>query len=84
MAVRNLRVIGLSLLFLGVVALRPGGYLPLMYVIAVLPLAAVAVAASGSGYSTSWPESGWAVLRRVVWWRRSSPSRPWCRSGRSG
>ena len=47
LALRNLRVIGLSLLILGVVALRPGGYLPLMYVIAVLPFAAVAVAGVG-------------------------------------
>jgi 4-amino-4-deoxy-L-arabinose transferase-like glycosyltransferase len=47
LALRNVRVIGLSLLILGVVALRPGGYLPLMYVIAVLPFAAVAVAGVG-------------------------------------
>ena len=40
-------MIGFSLLILGVVALRPGGYLPLMYVIAVLPFAAVAVAGVG-------------------------------------
>ena len=44
LALRQLRVIGLSLLILALVGLRPGGYLPLMYVIAVLPLAAVAVA----------------------------------------
>ena len=43
LALRNVRVIGLSLLIFAVVALRPGGYLPLMYVIAVLPFAAVAV-----------------------------------------
>ena len=47
LALRKVRVIGLSLLILAVVALRPGGYLPLMYVIAVLPLAAVAVAGVG-------------------------------------
>jgi Dolichyl-phosphate-mannose-protein mannosyltransferase len=44
LALRNLRVIGLCLLILVAVALRPGGYLPLMYVIAVLPFVAVAVA----------------------------------------
>lgn len=47
LALRNFRVIGLSLLILAVVALRPGGYLPLMYVIAVLPFAAVAVVGVG-------------------------------------
>ena len=47
LALRNLRVIGLCLLIFALVALRPGGYLPLMYVIAVLPFAAVAVAGVG-------------------------------------
>ena len=47
LALRNVRVLGLSLLILAVVALRPGGYLPLMYVIAVLPFAALAVAGVG-------------------------------------
>ena len=47
LALRRLRVIGLSLLVLAAVALRPGGYLPLMYVISVLPFAAVAVAGLG-------------------------------------
>ena len=47
LALRNLRLIGLSLLVLAVVALRPDGYLPLMYVIAVLPFAAVAVGGLG-------------------------------------
>ena len=47
LALRNVRVIGLSLLILAVVALRPDGYLPLMYVIAVLPFAAVAVGGLG-------------------------------------
>lgn len=42
LALHNLRVLGLCLLILTAVALRPGGYLPLMYVIAVLPFAAVA------------------------------------------
>ena len=48
-ALRRLRVVGLSLLILAAVALRPGGYLPLMYVIVVLPFAAVAVAGVGQG-----------------------------------
>lgn len=43
----RLRVVGLSLLILTAVGLRPGGYLPLMYVISVLPFAAVAVAGVG-------------------------------------
>jgi hypothetical protein len=47
LALRNVRVIGLCLLIFSVVALRPGGYLPLMYVIAVLPFAALAVVGVG-------------------------------------
>lgn len=47
LALRHLRVAGLSLLILAAVALRPGGYLPLMYVISVLPFAAAAVAGVG-------------------------------------
>lgn len=47
LALRNVRVLGLCLLILAVVALRPGGYLPLMYVIAVLPFAALAVVGVG-------------------------------------
>lgn len=47
LALRNVRVLGLSLLILAAVALRPGGYLPLMYVIAVLPFAALALVAVG-------------------------------------
>lgn len=47
LALRNVRVLGLSLLILAVVALRPGGYLPLMYVITVLPFAALAVVGVG-------------------------------------
>jgi len=47
LALRPIRVVGLSVLILGVVALRPGGYLPLMYVIAVLPFAAIALAGVG-------------------------------------
>jgi len=47
LALRHVRVVGLALLVLVAVALRPSGYLPLMYVIAVLPFAAVAVAGVG-------------------------------------
>lgn len=47
LALRQLRVVGLSLAILAAVALRPGGYLPLMYVISVLPFAAVALAGAG-------------------------------------
>ncbi len=41
--VRRLRPLGLAVFVATLVALRPGGYLPQMYVITVLPLAAVAV-----------------------------------------
>lgn len=47
LAVRAVRVLGASMAVLVAVAMRPGGYLPLMYVIAVLPFAAIAVAAVG-------------------------------------
>jgi 4-amino-4-deoxy-L-arabinose transferase-like glycosyltransferase len=47
LALRQVRVLGLSLLILAGVALRPGGYLPLMYVIAILPFAALAVVGVG-------------------------------------
>lgn len=47
LVLRQLRVVGLSLLILVAVALRPGGYLPLMYVISLLPFAAAAVAGVG-------------------------------------
>jgi hypothetical protein len=42
--VRRLRPIGLALVLMAVIALRPNGYLPLMYIIGVLPFAAVALA----------------------------------------
>jgi hypothetical protein len=44
LAVRRLWPVGLALAIPVVVALRPGGYLPAMYVIALFPFAAVAVA----------------------------------------
>jgi hypothetical protein len=43
-AVRRLRPVGVALCLLAVVALRPGGYLPAMYVIQLLPFFALALA----------------------------------------
>lgn len=43
LGVRRLRPLGLAVVVATLVALRPGGYLPQMYVITVLPLAAVAL-----------------------------------------
>lgn len=44
LASRRLRPVGLCLVTLAVVGLRPSGYLPIMFVIAALPFAAVALA----------------------------------------
>lgn len=44
LAVRRLRVVGLVAVSFIAVALRPDGYLPFMYVVALLPFAALAVA----------------------------------------
>lgn len=43
---RRVRPIGLALVILALVGLRPNGYLPIMFVVAALPFAAVAVAAA--------------------------------------
>lgn len=44
LAVPRLRCVGVLVTTMAVVALRPGGYMPVMYVIGVLPFAAVAIA----------------------------------------
>jgi 4-amino-4-deoxy-L-arabinose transferase-like glycosyltransferase len=44
LAVRRLRPIAVAVVLLGVVALRPGGYLPAMYIIQLLPFLALAIA----------------------------------------
>ncbi|MEV6350315.1 glycosyltransferase family 39 protein [Actinoplanes sp. NPDC051851] len=44
LAVRRLRPVGLAAALLTVMALRPGGYLPAMYVVQVLPFFALAIA----------------------------------------
>jgi hypothetical protein len=43
LAVRRLRPVGVAILVAALVALRPAGYLPQMYVVAVLPFCALAV-----------------------------------------
>jgi hypothetical protein len=62
LAVRRLRPIALAGAILVLVALRPGGYLPAMYVVQVLPFFAIATAGV----------IAWAVARLRpgrVWWR---------------
>ncbi|SFT76566.1 4-amino-4-deoxy-L-arabinose transferase [Geodermatophilus amargosae] len=44
LAVRRLRPVGIAVLVVTLVALRPSGYLPQMYVVAVLPFCALALA----------------------------------------
>jgi 4-amino-4-deoxy-L-arabinose transferase-like glycosyltransferase len=44
LAVRRLRPVGVAVLVVTLVALRPSGYLPQMYVVAVLPFCALALA----------------------------------------
>jgi hypothetical protein len=57
LAVGRLRSVGLAVALLTAVALRPDGYLPFMYVVAVLPFLALAIAAVGDGI--------WSWLRRL-------------------
>lgn len=62
LAVRRLRPIALAGAILVLVALRPGGYLPAMYVVQVLPFFAIAIAGV----------IAWAVARLRpgrAWWR---------------
>jgi hypothetical protein len=64
LALRRVRPVALAGAILVVVALRPGGYLPAMYVVQVLPFFAMAIAGVAA----------WAVtvLRPGrVWWRRA-------------
>ena len=61
LALRRLRPVALAGAILIVVALRPGGYLPAMYVVQVLPFFAIAVAGV----------TAWLVTRAGRgWWRR--------------
>ncbi|MET0423418.1 MAG: phospholipid carrier-dependent glycosyltransferase [Actinoplanes sp.] len=59
LAVRRLRPVAVAGTILIVVALRPGGYLPAMYVVQVLPFFALAIAGV----------VGWAALRLRPTWR---------------
>ena len=62
LALRRLRPISLAGAILVLVAMRPGGYLPAMYVVQVLPFFAIAIAGV----------TAWAVARLRpgrVWWR---------------
>ncbi|GIE85441.1 ArnT family glycosyltransferase [Actinoplanes regularis] len=62
LALRRVRPIALAGVILVLVALRPGGYLPAMYVVQVLPLFAMAIAGV----------IAWAVVALrpgLVWWR---------------
>jgi hypothetical protein len=59
---RRLRVVGLAVLLWSLPVLKPGGYLPAMYVIAVLPFGALAVVGV--------LEAGWnRVTTQVARWR---------------
>jgi len=58
LAVRRLRPLGVALLLVVLVALKPGGYLPAMYVIVALPLLGLAVAATG--------DAAWNGVRRLA------------------
>jgi len=57
LAVRRLRTIGIAVLIATLVALRPEGYLPQMYVVAMLPFCALAVIGV--------LHLGWARVRRL-------------------
>lgn len=75
--VRRLRPVGVAVLLAALVALRPGGYLPQMYVIAVLPFCALAVVGL---LDTTWQRAaglrgrgvaygaGFAVLLSLLGW----------------
>jgi hypothetical protein len=62
LAVRRLRPVSVAGAILIVVALRPGGYLPAMYVVQVLPFFALAVAGVAA----------WTAARLHRWWRWSA------------
>ena len=57
LAVRRLRAVAIAVLIAALVALRPEGYLPQMYVVAMLPFCALAV--------IGLLHTGWAWLRRL-------------------
>lgn len=57
LAVRRLRAVAIAVLIAAVVALRPEGYLPQMYVVAMLPFGALAV--------VGLLHTGWAWLQRL-------------------
>jgi uncharacterized membrane protein YhaH (DUF805 family) len=74
LAVRRLRAIALAAVILVVVAVRPNGYLPAMYVIQVLPFFAVAIAGlADEGVRILMADRTQAFLAR--WWRRPTPWR---------
>ena len=62
LALRRLRPVAVAGAILIVVALRPGGYLPAMYVVQVLPFFALAVAGV----------LAWTIGRLHRWWRWSA------------
>lgn len=57
LAVRRLRAVAIAVLIAALVALRPEGYLPQMYVVAMLPFCALAIVGV--------LHTGWAWLRRL-------------------
>lgn len=57
LAVRRLRAVAIAVLIAALVALRPEGYLPQMYVVAMLPFCALAI--------VGLLHTGWAWLRRL-------------------
>jgi len=67
LAVRRLRPLGLALLLVVLVALKPGGYLPAMYVIVALPLLGLAVGAVG--------DVAWTGVRRLAARAGAAPGR---------
>jgi hypothetical protein len=58
LAVKRLRLLGLALVVIVLVALKPGGYLPAMYIIVALPL--LGLAAAGTA------EVAWTGVRRLA------------------
>jgi hypothetical protein len=67
LAVRRLRPVGVAVVVASLVALRPDGYLPQMYVVALLPFCALAVVGV---FDVLWQRSaglrGWALLPAAV------------------
>lgn len=74
LAVRRLRPVALAAVILVVVAVRPNGYLPAMYVIQVLPFFAVAIAGlADEGVRALLSDRARELIAR--WWRWEAPWR---------